>query len=41
MPTEAKIVVVDTSVVSVIFRQDAKTTRYQDYIEGRSAVISF
>lgn len=41
MSTEATIVVVDTSVVSIIFRQDAKATRYQDSIEGRSAVISF
>lgn len=41
MSTEATIVVVDTSVVSIIFRQDAKATRYQDCIEGRSAVISF
>ena len=41
MSTEDTIVVVDTSVVSIIFRQDAKAARYQDYIEGRSAAISF
>ena len=41
MATVARPIVLDTSVVSIVFNQASKARLYQERIEGRRAVISF
>ena len=39
--TDTSIVVLDTSVVSIIYNSDHRSSYYEERIEGRRAVISF
>ena len=41
MTTNSSLVVCDTSVVSIIHRQDPRASFYENYLDGKRAVVSF